>query len=314
MKKTIHILSVFFFALSLFAQQEPIMKFYINDESPKEYKISEIENFSFIHSNLSYKMIIFDKDDDLQTEFDIRDIDSIGFGNSTKMIISMNTDIIERNIFDIDSIIFIWNTCEEIQIGNQVWMCKNLDVDTYRNGEPIRHAETNAEWEDAYNKHEGAWCYYDNDSANGEIYGKLYNWYAVNDPRGLALEGWHVPTDEEWKELEMCLGMSQSEADGVNWRGTDEGSKLAGRADLWADGALNSHANFGTSGFSALPGGMRGDDGAFGNIGLFGNWWSASEYKASYSWIRSMFYNSSILYRTGYGSKEDGLSVRCVRD
>ncbi len=201
----------------------------------------------------------------------------------------------------------------DVQLCNQIWMGCNLDVEFYRNGDPIRHAQTNAEWEDAaYNK-EGTWCYYDNDPENGAIYGKLYNWYAVNDPRGLAPEGWHIPTDEEWKEMEMCLGMSQADADDGGWRGTDQGSQLAGRADLWYDGTLENNANFGTSGFSSLPGGSRGLNGTFDYVGYRGVWWSSTEGYATYAWYRYLFYGTSGSGRSN-NFKELGFSVRCVRD
>ncbi len=201
----------------------------------------------------------------------------------------------------------------DVELCGKIWMGCNLDVEYYRNGEPIRHCETDAEWQDANSKQEGAWCYYDNDPENGAIYGKLYNWYAVNDPRGLAPEGWHVPTDEEWKELEMCLGMSQSEADGTGYRGTDQGSQLAGRADLWIDGALENNADFGTSGFSALPGGYRSYNGPFYNIGRNAYWWSSSELNASNAWYRYLYYYYSEVHRL-HGNKANGFSVRAVRD
>jgi len=86
----------------------------------------------------------------------------------------------------------------EVTIGNQVWMSQNLNVDKFRNGDPIPHAETREEWEKAGENRHPAWCYYDNDSANADKYGKLYNWYAVNDPRGLAPEGWKIPSHEDW--------------------------------------------------------------------------------------------------------------------
>ena len=81
---------------------------------------------------------------------------------------------------------------DELTIGSQVWMNKNLDADKFRNGDPIPQAKTLEEWEEFSNKKQPAWSYYENDSVNGEKYGKLYNWYAVNDPRGLAPKGWHV--------------------------------------------------------------------------------------------------------------------------
>jgi uncharacterized protein (TIGR02145 family) len=200
---------------------------------------------------------------------------------------------------------------ETVTIGSQVWMQKNLNVDHYRNGDPIPHVTDPGEWE---NLTTGAWCYYDNDPKNGEIYGKLYNWYAVNDPRGLAPEGWHVPSDEEWKELEMCLGMSQSSADSTGHRGTDEGSKLAGLAELWKDGALEDNANFGTSGFFALPGGFRSRNSTFHYVVIFGYWWSATEYDATRALCRGLHYDYSSKVQRTYGNKEYGVSVRCVRD
>jgi uncharacterized protein (TIGR02145 family) len=203
------------------------------------------------------------------------------------------------------------DTVETVTICNQVWMQKNLNVDHYRNGDPIPQVTDSATW---VNTTSGAWCYYDNKPANGAVFGKLYNWYAVNDPRGLAPEGWHVPSDEEWKELEMCLGMSQSSADSTGPRGTDEGSKLAGRAGLWLNGALDDNANFGTSGFTGVPGGFRcGYSHCFYFILLHGMWWSSTEYSSSRAVARCLYYKSTYVLRSN-DHKEDGFSVRCVRD
>jgi uncharacterized protein (TIGR02145 family) len=147
-----------------------------------------------------------------------------------------------------------------------------------------------------------------------KIYGKLYNWYAVNDPRGLAPEGWHVPTDEEWKQLEMCLGMSREEADKQGYRGTNEGSKLAGNYDLWADGDLRNNPEFGSSGFTGRPGGYRSyNNGSFHDIGHNGYWWSSTESSSSYALFRSLFYFSSTVNSYDH-NKRYGFSVRCVRD
>ncbi|MBC8192252.1 MAG: fibronectin type III domain-containing protein, partial [FCB group bacterium] len=146
------------------------------------------------------------------------------------------------------------NIYETIQIGDQVWMAENLRVTHYRDGTAIPNLTSDGDWTSTST---GAYCYYANNSVNGETYGALYNWYAVTDGRDIAPEGWHVPTDADWKELEMFLGMSQSEADATGYRGTNEGSKLAGNAGLWTDGSLENNSGFGTSGFTALPGGYR---------------------------------------------------------
>lgn len=193
----------------------------------------------------------------------------------------------------------------DVEICGKIWMGCNLDVEHYRNGDPIRHAKTDSEWIDAGNKREGAWCYYENNDSFGKIYGKLYNWYAVNDPRGLAPEGWHVATDAEWEALETCLGGSLIAGGKLKSTGTIEGGD-----GLWAapnKGATNE------TGFSAFPGGRRNDNGAYFDIDYFGYWWSATELTTSIAWYRAMGYLDAIV-NSGYSIKLDGFSVRCVRD
>ncbi|MDD5529167.1 MAG: fibrobacter succinogenes major paralogous domain-containing protein [bacterium] len=190
------------------------------------------------------------------------------------------------------------NTYKTIKIGEQVWMAENLNVSHYRNGDTVPQVQAAKEW---INLTTGAWCYYENNVENGKTYGKLYNWYAVNDPRGLAPEGWHIPTDDEWTILTNCLG------------GEDiAGGKLKENCTtLWWSpntGATNK------SGFSALPGGHRGDNnGAFGVIGNGGYWWSATEFNATYAWSRLMYYDYANVYRKGY-NKKYGFSIRCVKN
>ena len=98
------------------------------------------------------------------------------------------------------------NNNPEVKIGEQIWMSKNLNVSIFRNGDPIPEVKSEDDWENAAINHQPAWCYYDNEPKNGTVYGKLYNWYAVSDPRGLAPDGWHIPTDEEWTDLHLALG------------------------------------------------------------------------------------------------------------
>ena len=200
-----------------------------------------------------------------------------------------------------------------VKIGDQVWMAENLNVKNFRNGDTIPHVKTDKEWYEAGVEGKPAWCYYDNDPENGKRYRKLYNWYAVNDLRGLAPEGWHVASYNEWKELEMALGMSQAEADNIFYRRTNEGSKLAGNGGLWPDGTLKNDTEFGTSGFTALPGGGRDSGGTFGIIGGYGSWWSSTESSSTYAWTRGLYYNNSGVYSLPL-SKENGFSVRCLRD
>ena len=202
------------------------------------------------------------------------------------------------------------NVYQTVKIGDQWWMAENLKVTHYRNGDAIPNVTDNTEWT---NLTTGAYCEYDNSSDNVAMYGRLYNGYAVDDSRKLAPEGWHVPTDAEWKQLEMALGMSQSEADDAGWRGTNEGSKLAGRADLWSDGGLENNAEFGISGFSALPGGYRYGGGYFTLKGAKGSFWSSAESSSGYAWLRALSGLGSGVGRDS-GDEPYGFSVRCVRD
>ena len=143
-----------------------------------------------------------------------------------------------------------------IVIGTQQWMEKNLDVLTYRNGDIIPQVTDPTAWAALTT---GAWCYYNNDVANGAIYGKLYNWYAVNDPRGLAPTGWHVPSDAEWTTLETTLGGDPVAGGKMKVAGTT-------RWTTPNTGATNE------SGFAGLPGGTRNNNGTFSNVGSNGYW------------------------------------------
>jgi len=214
-------------------------------------------------------------------------------------------EIEETTVTDIDG-----NVYQIVQIGDQVWMAENLKVTHYNDGSEIPTGYSSSEWG---NLSTGAYAVYGDNESNAEIYGNLYNWYAVDDSRNIAPEGWHVPTDDEIKELEMYLGMSQEEADDTGWRGTNEGSKLAGRADLWTDGNLENNPEFGTSGFNLLPGGYRYVGGSYGGMGLLGCFWSSTEGGSGNAWNRALHCSYSGIARSNY-YKEGGFSVRCVRD
>jgi uncharacterized protein (TIGR02145 family) len=204
------------------------------------------------------------------------------------------------------------NVYQTVTIGTQVWMKENLKVTHYRNGDAIPNVTGNTTWYNLGFASTGAYCEYSNDAANVATYGRLYNWYAAVDSRNIAPAGWHVPTDAEWKQLEMYLGMSQAEADVIgDWRGTYEGGKLkeSGTAHWFSPntGATNE------SGFSALPGGTRFDNGTYYYIGDLAHFWSSTEGGSGNARFRSLQFNKSRVY---YGSDymQSGLSVRCVRD
>ena len=214
--------------------------------------------------------------------------------------LSYGQNPITGTVQDIDG-----NLYQTITIGNQWWMAENLNVSHYCNGDSIPQVQDLEQW---INLTTGAWCYYENDPANGEKYGRLYNWYAVSDPRGLAPKGWHVPTDEDWKELEMALGMIPAEGDTQGWFGTDEGIKLKSTSG-WNDNGNGSNS----SGFSALPGAYRGMSGSFFQLGNFAMFWSSSDYGWDLVWYRALRgINSQI--RRKLGTKIRGFSVRCVKD
>jgi len=203
------------------------------------------------------------------------------------------------------------NTYNTVQIGDQVWMAENLKVMHYRNGDPIPTGHSNKDWT---NQQTGAYAVYDENESNADTYGYLYNWYAVNDSRNIAPEGWHVPTDEEWMELEMHLGMSQSQAESEFERGTNEGSKLAGNADLWTNGALVNDSEFGTSGFNALPGGFRrSGSGDYGGMGDKGYFWSSTKISRYGGIRRTLNYSNSVVTRLESGMLA-GFPIRCIRD
>lgn len=192
-----------------------------------------------------------------------------------------------------------------VTIGGQAWMSRNLDVETFRNGDPIPEARTAAEWKAAADNRQPAWCYHNNDAAAGARYGRLYNWYAVTDPRGLAPEGWHVATDAEWKSLIASLGGN-----------TPASAKLRAKAG-WPEGnGTNS------SGFSALPGEQRGSEGGFSSgVRTRAIWWTSTPYKENYGIIAFLdqskggepWGTNGISVSPGHG-KGAGCSVRCVRD
>jgi uncharacterized protein (TIGR02145 family) len=269
-------------------------------------------------------------------------------------------------LVDIDN-----NLYQTVVIGDQVWMAENLKVTHYRDGTQINYVSTEDAWKEIKT---AAYCIFNNNvSDEYHTYGSLYNWYAVNgDINGdgvkekeLVPEGWHVPTDDDWKKLEMYLGMittgdvekdprsvkkkkkgnpknltvedqkkerkkrrREAEiarlikvqtttwgADDTGDRGTNEGSKLAGNADLWADGDLEDNSEFDSNGFHALPGGERDRFGRFNypNHLAHAYFWSSTEEYSNKAYYRSISYNDSKVSRYSAYVKT-GFSVRCVRD
>ncbi|MEY3048663.1 MAG: hypothetical protein RL365_701 [Bacteroidota bacterium] len=190
---------------------------------------------------------------------------------------------------------------KEVKIGNQIWMTENLNVETFRNGDIVPEAKSAKDWLYAAKNKKPAWCYYENDLSNGKCYGKLYNWYALTDSRGLAPKGWHIPTYAEWSTLIDFLG---------GWENALSKMKSPSGWDNEGNGSNKS-------GFFALPGGFRYDDGSFSDIGFMGYWWSATDTntrlpETAYTINLDSFEGGGVTDYNLY--KNNGLSIRCIKN
>ena len=233
------------------------------------------------------------------------DMDSITFQRPN----TSGINIAGPNVTDIDG-----NTYQSVTKCGQTWTKQNLNVSKYSDGTPIPQVQDPTAWN---NLTTGAWCYYNNYPANGPIYGKLYNWYAVAgiydaasqaNPalrKKLAPTGWHIPTDPEWTQLTDCLGGQVVAGGKMKSTGT-----LQSGTGLWE--SPNTDAT-NESGFTGLPAGYRYFYGPFNAIGSDGVWWSSSENNTSDAWYRFLNYNDGYAYRDKH-YKTHGFSVRCVKD
>ena len=195
------------------------------------------------------------------------------------------------------------DSVNEITIGKQIWMAKNLDVMYFRNGDPIPEVNDNNEWQLAFNKKAPAWCYFNYKSSNGVKLGKLYNWFAVNDKRGLAPEGWKIPTTKDWMKLNSILG-------------DQAGKKMKSKAGWESKGNGNNESNF-----NAIPG-SNGRNG----MGMFSGassltvqkgyvfYWASNQDRENVKYANSVYltYDDDVLhFETTI--KSFGLSVRCIK-
>jgi len=188
------------------------------------------------------------------------------------------------------------NVYHTVIIGSQVWMVENLKTTHYRNGDLVTNAVDNYEWEKLLS---GAWCDINNNSPNAAIYGHLYNWYAVNDPRGLCPAGWRIATDADWAVLAEFLGGEQvsggklKETDTLFWHSPNTGA---------------TNETF----FSALPGGSRQPDGPFWYFGYYGLWWTSTAENSEFAFYRSLSFDNTALFKNHF-RKKCGLTVRCIK-
>lgn len=205
---------------------------------------------------------------------------------------------------------------KEIKIGNQIWTTQNLDVDCFTNGDPIFEAATIEQWIEAGNAGQPAWCINEKKATSSKGFpfysgrqpkkkskievGKLYNWFAVNDPRGLAPEGWKIPSDDDWSELIEFLG----------------GKSIAGMkmkfTACWDEYYRDGESGTNESGFFGLPGGLRNPKGSFVCFGEDGFWWSSTELDKEKAWRRDLTMENDFCYRSSF-DKKNGYSIRCIK-
>ena len=194
------------------------------------------------------------------------------------------------------------NVYETVLIGDQLWMQENLKVTHYQNGDEIPTGLDNDAWGST---EEGAYSIYNDDPANAEIYGNLYNWYTVDDDRGICPEGWHIPSDDEWTVLTDYLGGTSVAGGKMKEAGLEHWNYYS---DQISSEATNE------SGFTGLPAGYRSSSsGGYYDMGFFGYFWSSTEYTSVGVWFRWLGFHTS-----GVGqivdNKQFGFSIRCLRD
>ena len=239
----------------------------------------------------------------LKIQTDLSSINLVGrlddLQNQIKQM--MNNPAMSNNVFDIDG-----NSYRIVKYGSQSWMAENLKVSKYRNGDSIPSGLDNNAWS---NTTSGAYAIYNNYNNNDKIIGKLYNWYAVSDERGLCPTGWHVPTFYEWRTLISYLGgkISYPESQIV------AGGKMKSIGTTYWESPNNGATN--ESGFTALPGGRRNADGSFSDIGYYALFWGATELNNNLAWLSPvLIYITSLASGESPEPKSNGFSIRCLKD
>lgn len=222
----------------------------------------------------------------------------------------------EDMVMDVDG-----NIYKIVTVGDQIWMAENLKATMYADKSSIPLVVEKMDWFDLHRESE-AYCWYDNVIANGWVYGGLYTWPAAvrgaegsdlipSGIQGVCPDGWHLPSDGEWKQLETYLGMSQEDADNVEWRGVDQGGKLKQEGTrLWKD--PNSSATNEVE-FNAIPAGYRLGSGDFYDLSISTRFWSSSGRGYGFAWFRQLDYDTASVFRDFEGVYS-GYSVRCVKD
>jgi len=239
-------------------------------------------------------------------------VNSTGLAYGNEVMFRTN----DTPVTDIDG-----NIYPTVAIGEQVWMTKNLAVTRYADGTPVPFIPEQ-EWWDSLRVDEKGYCFYNNSTSNLAIYGALYSWNAavngqdsiapeVKSIQGVCPDGWHLPSDADWKELESYLGMPAQEVNSEGWRGQIGGKLKSTGRDYWLipnEGATNETR------FSALPAGDRFPNGEYFNLRYTTIYWTSTSYDSETAWARGLGYLVTTMYRGHEDTKNWGFSVRCVRD
>ncbi len=215
------------------------------------------------------------------------------------------------------------NVYNTVLIGTQCWMKENLKTTKYKNSTAIPNVTNDATWTALTT---GAYCDYNNTPANSNIYGRLYNWYAVSNVNGICPNGWRVPSDADYVQMEESMGVCTGTAVGCSgakgWNGINEGAKLKEDGTSHWKPANSCGGTCNSSGFTALPAGYRGwDNGSWWDINKVGVWWTSTSYDATFSWYRILAATNTNYVRNylnyNYlvmGYKMNGYSLRCLKN
>ena len=208
-----------------------------------------------------------------------------------------------RKVKDIDG-----NEYKTVIIGEQEWMSENLKTTKFNDGTSIPNVTDINEWR---HLNTPGYIWYENDISKKEIYGALYNWFAVGCGR-LCPEGWHIPSDNDWKELELLSGMTPEQIEGTGMRGTDQGGKLKEAGNrTWISPNEGATDEFG---LSIVPSGRIDINGVFVGNTSGGTYWTSTETSISCAYYRHFAVKSKQIGRNPLGEKKYGLAVRCIKD
>ena len=210
-----------------------------------------------------------------------------------------------EKVVDVDG-----NVYRTVSVGEQCWMAENLKTTKFSDGRDIPQPLSNISWRETGEVKKGAYACYDNTEKNCDVYGALYNIYAVIE--GICPEGWYVPTDDDWKDFEREMGTKEDEIDLLYWRGENIATKISGEAHLWKDQNVAERRSFNATGFGAVPGGYRLSNGVYSWLGQRANFWSGTVDASG--WRRTILPESSESVRRTAAAKNIGFSVRCIKE